>query len=81
MGINVNMKDQSGRNVLHEAAQRGNSRAVRDLIWAVKDYSCRDTRGKTALDYAHEGGHEDAERTILKQIKSIDKFRQNSGRR
>ena len=81
MGINVNMKDQSGRNVLHEAAQRGNSRAVRDLIWAMKDYSCRDTRGKTALDYAHEGGHEDAERTILKQIKSIDKFTQNSGRR
>ena len=63
-GIDVNKKDQAGRNVLHEAAQRGNSRALRSLIYRVQDYSHKDAKGKTPLDYAHEGGHEDAERIL-----------------
>ena len=63
-GIDVNKKDQMGRNVLHEAAHRGNSRALRSLIYRVQDYSHKDAKGKTPLDYAHEGGHEDAERIL-----------------
>ena len=67
-GIDVNQEDQTGRNILHEAAQRGNSEALQALIWRVKDYSHKDAKGKTPLDYAHEGGYEDAEWTLRQRI-------------
>ena len=62
-GLDVNKKDQNGRNILQEAAQRGNSMAVEALIGRV-DHSLKDAKGKTPLDYAHEGGHEDTERIL-----------------
>ena len=63
-GIDVNKKDQTGRDVLHEAAQKGNSMPLRSLIYRVKDYSHKDAIGKSPLDYAREGGHADAERIL-----------------
>ena len=63
-GIDVDKKDQSGQNILHAAAQMGNSKALRSLIYRVQDYADKDAKGKTPLDYAHEGGHEDAERIL-----------------
>ena len=63
-GIDVRKEDQTGRNILHAAAEKGNSRALRSLIYRVQDHSHKDAQGKTPFDYAHEGGHEDAERIL-----------------
>ena len=70
-GIEVDKKDQSGRNILHEAARRGNSMALRSLIYRVRDRSHKDAKGKTPLDYAREGGHEDAERVLCDPLYSL----------
>ena len=70
-GIDVSRKDQNGRNILHEAAQRGNTMALRSLIYWVRDRSHKDANGKTPLDYAHEGGHEDAERILRDPFYSL----------
>ena len=63
-GIDFRKEDQSGRNILHAAAEMGNSGALRSLIYRVEGYSYKDTKGKTPFDYAHEGGHKDAERIL-----------------
>lgn len=64
-GINIDKRDENGRHILHEAARTGASRVLETLIYRVDDCSPVDKEGKTPLDYAREGGHEDAERSIL----------------
>ena len=66
--IDVNKKDHNGRSIVHAAAQKGNSMALRSLIYRMHDLSHKDAKGKTPLDYAHEGGHEDAEKIIRDYI-------------
>ncbi|KAK0511487.1 hypothetical protein JMJ35_006060 [Cladonia borealis] len=67
-GIDVNKKDHNGRSILHPAAQKGNSMALRSLIWRIHDPSHKDAKGKTPLDYAREGGHKDAEEILRDHI-------------
>ena len=67
-GIDFNKKDHHGQNILHAAAQKGNAMALRSLIYLVRDYSYKDAKGKTPLDYAREGGHEDAEKILRDYI-------------
>ena len=63
-GIGVRKEDQSGRNILHAVAEKGNSRALRSLIYRVEGHSHKDAKGKTPFDYAPEGRYEDAEQIL-----------------
>ena len=67
-GIDVNKKDYHGGNILHAAAQKGNTKALRALLSYMQDHSPKDAKGKTPLDYAQEGGHKDAKKILCDWI-------------
>lgn len=56
-GADVNLTQQSGVTPLHEAAHIGRADLVRLLIERGADPAARDDRGRTAADFAREGGH------------------------
>jgi tetratricopeptide (TPR) repeat protein len=64
-GIDVNIKDDSGRTALSFAAENGQTRIVQILRVASADLNAKDENGKTALIYAAINGHDDTVKMLL----------------
>uniref|UniRef100_A0A2K6F9I9 Acyl-CoA-binding domain-containing protein 6 n=1 Tax=Propithecus coquereli TaxID=379532 RepID=A0A2K6F9I9_PROCO len=50
--VDVNMKDEEGRALLHWACDRGHKELVTVLLQYRADINCQDNEGQTALHYA-----------------------------
>nr|XP_019832419.1 PREDICTED: acyl-CoA-binding domain-containing protein 6 isoform X1 [Bos indicus] len=50
--MDVNMKDEEGRTLLHWACDRGHKELVTVLLQYRADINCQDNEGQTALHYA-----------------------------
>ncbi|XP_072504590.1 acyl-CoA-binding domain-containing protein 6 isoform X4 [Notamacropus eugenii] len=50
--VDVNMKDEEGRALLHWACDRGHKDLVKVLLQYTADINCQDNEGQTALHYA-----------------------------
>lgn len=50
--MDVNMKDEEGRTLLHWACDRGHKELVTVLLQYKADINCQDNEGQTALHYA-----------------------------
>ncbi|XP_023559389.1 acyl-CoA-binding domain-containing protein 6 [Octodon degus] len=50
--VDVNMKDEEGRALLHWACDRGHKELVTVLLQHKADINCQDNEGQTALHYA-----------------------------
>ena len=57
---------------LHAAAQRGDAKAVNDVLAAGVDVDAKDARGQTALLMAVQGGHTSIARTLMERGASVN---------
>uniref|UniRef100_A0A667IFS5 Acyl-CoA-binding domain-containing protein 6 n=1 Tax=Lynx canadensis TaxID=61383 RepID=A0A667IFS5_LYNCA len=65
--MDVNMKDEEGRTLLHWACDRGHKELVTVLLQYRADINCQDNEGQTALHYAEwNPGPEEKERKAVK---------------
>jgi len=65
-GVNVNIKDFSGRTALHIAVQNSYIDAVKILLKAKAYVSERDSKGETAFHIAAQNGYIDILKALLK---------------
>ena len=58
-GADVNNRQEGGNTPLHTSAHLGDSASVDALLAHGADAELRSDDGKSAADYAREGGHEE----------------------
>ncbi len=63
-GVEVDPRQQGGFTPLHAAAQNGNMDLVQLLLAHGADPTARTNDGRSAMDFAKEGGHTDVARLL-----------------